>query len=63
MTMKPWEEDNNNKYLLMGIGPKNPNADLGKRQYDPNYNHYDPQPSDKDISKLIWGENPYAASN
>lgn len=30
MTMDPWEKDNSTKYLLMGIGPKNPNADLGK---------------------------------
>lgn len=37
LTMDPWEKDNNNKYLLMGIGEKNPDANLGKMQYDPSY--------------------------
>jgi len=42
MTMDPWEKNNATKYLLMGIGPKNPNAELGKKQYDPSYSKYDP---------------------
>lgn len=30
LKMDPWEQNNNNEYLLMDVGPKNPNADLGR---------------------------------
>lgn len=46
--MDPWEKDNKNKYHLIGLGPKSDDMDLAKKQYDPNYEHYDPQPKDKD---------------
>jgi len=44
LTMDPWEKDNTTSYLLMGIGPKNHNAELGKMQYDSSYSKYDPKP-------------------
>ena len=60
LTMDPWEKDNTTRYLLMGIGEKNPDANLGKMQYDPSYTAYAPLPEKLDISKLIWGDNPYS---
>jgi len=65
LTMDPWEKGNNvtDKYLLMGIGPKNPDVDLGKMQYDSSYSKYDPQPENLDISTLIWGADPYSQKN
>jgi len=62
LTMDPWEKDKKT-YLLMGIGPKNPDINLGKTQYDSSYNKYDPQPEKEDISTLIWGVNPYSTDS